>query len=65
MSLQKLKEYINLTSEYELISLLEDITRGVYGDITRSKGYIKIQNKTYHFEISNNIYNLVFILEKK
>ncbi len=53
-----LKREINLTSEYELISILEDISRGYYGLINRAKGFIKIKDKMYHFEMVNGIYTL-------
>lgn len=53
-----LKKDIAFTSVYQLISLLEDISRGFYGDILRTKGFIKIEDKIYHFEMVNGLYTL-------
>ncbi len=53
-----LKNEINLSSIYELISLLEDISRGFYGFINRAKGFINIKNHTYHFELVNTLYSI-------
>lgn len=53
-----IKKEINLTSVYQLISLLEDITRGFYGSINRAKGFIKIESHIYHFELVNNKYTI-------
>lgn len=53
-----IKKEINLTSIYQLISLLEDITRGFYGSINRAKGFIKIESRIYHFELVNNKYTI-------
>lgn len=53
-----LKRSINLTSIYQLISILEDISRGFYGEILRSKGFIKIKERIYHFEMVNNLYTI-------
>ncbi len=53
-----LKKEINLSSIFELISLLEDISRGFYGFINRAKGFINIKNHTYHFELVNTIYSI-------
>ena len=53
-----LKKEINLSSIFELISLLEDISRGFYGLINRAKGFINIKNHTYHFELVNTIYSI-------
>lgn len=53
-----LKRSINLTSIYRLISILEDISRGFYGEILRSKGFIKIKERIYHFEMVNNLYTI-------
>lgn len=53
-----IKKEINLTSVYQLISLLEDITRGFYGSINRAKGFIKIESHIYHFELVNDKYTI-------
>ena len=53
-----IKQFIKFNSLYELISLLEDITRGFYGNIVRSKGNIKTFNHIYHFELVNTLYSI-------
>ena len=52
------KQFIKFNSLYELISLLEDITRGFYRNIIRCKGNIKTFNHIYHFELVNNLYSI-------
>ena len=50
---------ISVTPELKaVISLLEDVTRGFYGNIIRSKGNIKTFNHIYHFELINNLYSI-------
>ena len=53
-----IKKEINLVSIYQLISLLEDVTRGFYGSINRAKGFIKVESHIYHFELVNNKYTI-------
>lgn len=49
---------IKIKSEIELISFLEDLTRGFYGDILRSKGYIKLNKYYLNFDLVNNLYSI-------
>lgn len=53
-----LKGEIHLSSIYQLISFLEDVSRGIHGDIIRMKGFIKIIDLIYHFEFTNGLYSL-------
>lgn len=53
-----IKEIINLKNPVELVSILEDISRGLYGEIYRAKGFVKISSHTYHFEFTNGIYTI-------
>ena len=53
-----LKKEINLSSIYQLISLLEDISRGFYGNINRAKGFVEIKEHIYHFELVNTLYSI-------
>ena len=53
-----IKQFIKFNSLYELISLLEDITRGFYGNIIRCKGNIKTFNHIYHLELVNTLYSI-------
>lgn len=59
-----LSKGVKLNSIYELIYLLEDITRGIYGNINRAKGFIKIKSHIYHFELVNNKYTIEEYLNK-
>lgn len=49
---------IKIKSEIELISFLEDLTRGFYGDILRSKGFIKLNKYYLNFDLVNNLYSI-------
>lgn len=60
-----LSKGVKLNSIYELIYLLEDITRGLYGNINRAKGFIKIKSHIYHFELVNNKYTIEEFLNKE
>lgn len=60
-----LKDAIKIDSEYELISILEDVSRGEYGLVNRAKGFINISKRTYHFEYVNGIYSLTEYLKKE
>lgn len=53
-----IKEIINLKNPVELVSILEDVSRGLYGEIYRAKGFVKISSHTYHFEFTNGIYTI-------
>ena len=53
-----LKEYINLKNPIELISILEDVSRGLYGGIYRAKGFVKLPNQILHFEFTNGLYTI-------
>ena len=46
----------SLSSEMQLISLLEDITRGFYGDIYRAKGFIKLNKYSLKFDLVDTRY---------
>ena len=46
-----LKGEIHLSSIYQLISFLENVSRGIYGDIVRMKGFIKIIDHLYHLNL--------------
>lgn len=53
-----LKEYINSKNPTELISILEDVSMGLYGDIYRAKGFVKLPNQILHFEYINGLYTI-------
>lgn len=52
-----LKDFV-IHNELTLITLLEDITRGLYGNIIRAKGYVKLESRTLRFDLVDQIYNI-------
>lgn len=52
-----LKDFV-IHNELTLITLLEDITRGLYGNIIRAKGYAKLGSRTLRFDLVDQIYNI-------
>lgn len=52
-----LKDFV-IHNELTLITLLEDITRGLYGNIIRAKGYAKLDSRTLRFDLVDQIYNI-------
>ena len=41
-----------------LINLLDEIARGVYGDIKRSKGIVECQGHCYQFDYVDSLYSI-------
>lgn len=60
MNIKKLEEFslssFTLNSSSDLVSILDDITRGFYGSIIRSKGFVKFSNYTLQFDLVDNLY---------
>ena len=51
-------EGIKISSLEYLIGLLDNISRGVYGDIIRVKGHAEINGETVRFELADRMYQI-------
>ena len=51
-------EGISFKSHGHLISFMEDLVRGEFGDIIRAKGHVTINGETLRFEMSDRTYHI-------